>query len=296
MRDEISNAEVDRILQQLRQDQPAAAADDPVDSILKSLGVEPSAGQGKRRLHQMAQQAADTAVPAASAANEMSFHPASEMEGRSAARAQSAPAVEPAPAARKKPESRPAPAAQPAPAARKDPQPQPAPAAEPAPAPRQNPKPQPAQPASPAGVHEVVVDENFRRFFTQTLDNLEEPAAARSRRKKEEKKEKREKRSLLRRWQERQPEPAPEPEQEQETERRPEPQQPKQQQPPQAEERPQQEQPSPRQESRPAEEAGGLDRQEQQIHRCGRRQQGEGHLRPGRRGCGRLPGKVGRLP
>ena len=52
MRDEISNAEVDRILQQLRQDQPAAAADDPVDSILKSLGVEPSAGQGKRRLHQ----------------------------------------------------------------------------------------------------------------------------------------------------------------------------------------------------------------------------------------------------
>lgn len=237
MRDEISNAEVDRILQQLRQDQPAAAADDPVDSILKSLGVEPSAGQGKRRLHQMAQQAADTAVPAASAANEMSFHPASEPEERSAAQAQSAPAVEPAPAARKKPESRPAPAAQPAPA------------------PRQNPEPQPAQPASPAGVQEIVVDENFRRFFTQTLDNLEEPTAARSRRKKEDKKEKREKRSLLRRWQERQPEPAPEPEQEQETERRPEPQQPKQEQLPQAEERTQQEQPSPRKESRPAEEA-----------------------------------------
>lgn len=255
MRDEISNAEVDRILQQLRQDQPAAAADDPVDSILKSLGVEPSAGQGKRRLHQMAQQNADTAVPAASAANEMSFHPASETEGHSAARAQSAPAVEPAPAARKKTESRPAPAVQPAPAARKNPEPKPAPAADPAPAPRQNPQPQSAPAASSAGVHEVVVDENFRRFFTQTLDNLEEPAAARSRRKKEEKKEKREKRSLLRRWQERQPEPAPEPEQEQETERRPEPQQPQQEQLPQAEERTQQEQPSPRQESRPAEEA-----------------------------------------
>ncbi len=255
MRDEISNAEVDRILQQLRQDQPAAAADDPVDSILKSLGVEPSAGQGKRRLHQMAQQAADTAVPAVSAANEMSFHPASEPEERSAARAQSAPAVEPAPAARKKTEPRPAPAAQPAPAARKDPRPKPAPAAEPALAPRQNPQPQSAPAASPAGVHEVVVDENFRRFFTQTLDNLEEPAAARSRRKKEEKKEKREKRSLLRRWQERQPGPAPEPEQEQETERRPEPQQPKEEQLPREEERTQQEQPSPRQESRPAEEA-----------------------------------------
>lgn len=255
MRDEISNAEVDRILQQLRQDQPAAAADDPVDSILKSLGVEPSAGQGKRRLHQMAQQAADTAVPAASAANEMSFHPASEPEGPSAAQAQSAPAAEPAPAARKKTEPRPTPAAQPAPEARKDSQPKPAPTAEPAPAPRQNPKPQPAQPASPAGVQEIVVDENFRRFFTQTLDNLEEPTAARSRRKKEEKKEKREKRSLLRRWQERQPGPAPEPEQEQETERRPEPQQSKQEQPPREEARTQQEQPSPRQENRPAEES-----------------------------------------
>ena len=255
MRDEISNAVVHRILQPLRQDPPAAAADDPVDSILKSLGVEPSAGQGKRRLHQMAQQNADTAVPAASAANEMSFHPASETEGRSAARAQSAPAVEPAPAARKKTEFRPAPAVQPAPAARKNPEPKPAPAADPAPAPRQNPQPQSAPAASSAGVHEVVVDENFRRFFPQTLDTLEEPAAARSRRKKEEKKEKREKRSLLRRWQERQPEPAPEPEQEQETERRPEPQQPQQEQLPQAEARTQQEQPSPRQESRPAEEA-----------------------------------------
>lgn len=223
MREEISNAEVDRILQQLRQEQPSAAAEDPVESILQSLGVEPTAGQGKRRLHEMAQQsdAGQVFASAGTASNELSFHRAGEQTVqpvRSVQQPAAAARQEPAPQPKRElaPQPKQEPAAQPKqePMNQLKQEPMTQPKREPEPQQEPAPQPKTEEPATgeitlPQPRRNVVVDENFRRFFTQTLDNLEEPTAARSRREPAPKKEKREKKSLLRRRRE-QPKPAEE--------------------------------------------------------------------------------------